>query len=114
MTIAQHTPTGHRLTYGQLSVDLLLHRAFDDGREVQLTPLQFRLLSYLLANRGRPVGKAELREKVFRSADLYESSKVRVHLCALRKRLGPIGDCITCDRRRGWGIGIKPGPGAST
>jgi DNA-binding response OmpR family regulator len=107
-------PSGarHRLQHGQLSVDLLLHRADVGGEEVQLTPIQFRLLSYLLANCGRAVSKEELRQNVFRTAELCESSKVRVHLCALRKRLGPIGACIAWDRRGGWGIDIKSDEGA--
>ncbi len=77
----QHTPmdangsndaaaTAHCLLHGELSLDLLRHRAAIGSKEIELTPIQFRLLSYLLANRGRPIGRTELRVHVFKTSEL--------------------------------------------
>jgi len=77
------------------------------GRPVELTPLQFQILAHLLQNTGRPVSRAEFTASVFRTAEAPDSAKLRVHIHALRRRLGPAGDCIVSVRGKGYGVGLK-------
>jgi len=69
------------------------------GREVLLTPTQYRLLAVLLAEPGRVFSRAELVERGI--GDLVEERTVDVHVMDLRRKLGP-------DR---WRIETARGPG---
>jgi two-component system, OmpR family, KDP operon response regulator KdpE len=57
---------GHTvITVGDVSLDILRHRVQKKGRNVHLTPKQFELLHYLMANAGRPVPHAKLLRTVW-------------------------------------------------
>ena len=49
---------------GPIRVDVDAHRAFVDGAEVALTPLEFRLLTTLMARLGRVQSREQLLEDV--------------------------------------------------
>lgn len=78
--------------------------AIVQGRAVALTPLQFHLLAYFLRNAGRVIPFDEFTASVFQTAEAPDSSKLRVHIHALRRRLGPSGKCIVSVRGKGYGI----------
>src|SRR5438045_2062741 len=58
---AQFTPNGHAqslgmaTTIGELTIDNARHRVTKAGREVALTPTEYRILAYLAQNSGRVV-----------------------------------------------------------
>lgn len=55
---------------------------------VRLTTRQFRVLEYLMRNAGRAVGQEELMEYVWGDEADPFSNSVRVHINAIRKKLG--------------------------
>jgi DNA-binding response OmpR family regulator len=77
-----------------------------EGRPIELTPLQFQILAHLLQNAGRAIPRAEFTASVFRTAEAPDSAKLRVHIHALRRRLGPAGQCIVSVRGKGYGVGL--------
>ncbi len=71
---------------GGLEVDRARRTALVDGRAIELTRLEFDLLSYLAANAGRVVSRAELLREVWQRTDAART--VDVHLSWLRRKLG--------------------------
>jgi two-component system OmpR family response regulator len=81
-----------RLDTRQMSVSV-------DGARLDLSPLEFRLLSYLMHHSGRIVSQLELTEHVYGEDIERESNAVEVLIARVRKKLGV--DLITT--RRGYG-----------
>jgi two-component system response regulator RegX3 len=71
---------------GRNAVDLRAGRAFRDGADLNLKAMEFKLLAYLVRNRGRVVPKAELFSQVWGSA-ITSDGTLNVHVRHLREKL---------------------------
>jgi DNA-binding response OmpR family regulator len=78
-----------RAVFGQVRVDLSKHEVTRDGKPLSLSPVEFRLLQYLMDRRGAVVTREELLEKVWNLAADTLSRTVDVHVAALRKKIEP-------------------------
>ena len=76
---------------GWLAVDLESSRVSVDGAEIPLAAMEFDLLAYLVANRGRVVEKRELLNKVWGGAVTGDGT-LAVHVRRLRRRIEPDPD----------------------
>jgi len=76
-----------RLTYADVDIDLIRHRATRAGEALDLTPLEFRLLEYFMRNAERVVRRTELLEKVWDLSFDPMSNVVDVHVRRLRQKL---------------------------
>lgn len=90
------------LEAGPLRVDLRQMRASVDGRPLKITPLEYRLLHYLLHHRGKVVGQEELVENIYFRDQEPDSNAVEVLVARLRRKIG--GGVI--ETRRGFGYVI--------
>ena len=72
---------------GELRLDLRKHQATIAGKPVTLSPIEFRLLEYLLEHRGTVVTREELLENVWSLSGDTLSRTVDVHIAALRKKI---------------------------
>ncbi|WP_210529712.1 response regulator transcription factor [Rubellimicrobium arenae] len=88
---------------GDLVVDLNRMTASLRGAPVALTPLEFRLLAYLILHRDRIIPPTELLEHLHGDEDSREANAVEALVARLRKKLGP-GIIAT---RRGFGYRIE-------
>ena len=80
---------GGVLTVGQLELDAARHEARRGGERVDLTPKEFGLLRYFMSRPGEVISQEELLEHVWdENADLFSSSRVRVAVMGLRRKLG--------------------------
>ena len=70
-----------------LSIDLAGHRLLVEGQEVNLTPTEWRLLTYLVRNKGRVVPHRVLAEKVWGSEFLNDSA-IKMGIRRLRMKIG--------------------------
>lgn len=70
---------------------------------VGLTRTQFSILAYLIENEGRWVTTSELIRQVLGTHHQPDTSLVRVHVHAIRRRLGPCAAWLESDRRRARG-----------
>lgn len=95
--------TGHPspiLECGPLKLDTAFNRITLDGTPVQLTALEFRMLSYLVHHKSKIVSKTELIEHIYdRSFDL-DSNTIEVLVNRLRKKIG--ADFIRTHRGQGY------------
>jgi len=73
---------------------------------VALSPLEYRLVAYLLRHRGRVVSQHELDENVYGHGEDHDSNALEVLVGRVRKKLGP--DLI--ETRRGYGYLVPETP----
>jgi DNA-binding response OmpR family regulator len=95
------------LMAGGLSLDTSQMRVLHDGKAVSMTPLEYRLVSYLLHHKGRVVPGTELLEHVYGDSDAREVNAIEALIVRLRRKLG--SDVI--ETRRGHGYVIRDGSG---
>jgi DNA-binding response OmpR family regulator len=77
-----------RLTFGEIEVDLERLQVYRQGRLVNLTPTEFRLLHYLVANPDRPFSRDALIEAVWGyDSDIGSQRTVDAHMRHLRQKL---------------------------
>jgi two-component system, OmpR family, response regulator len=77
-----------KLHVGGVVLDPRQSRVTLDGTAVKLTSHEFRVLSYLMHNRGRVVSQAELTEHIYAQDFDRDSNTVEVFIARLRRKLG--------------------------
>jgi len=87
---------------GPIRVDVDAHRAFIDGGEVQLTPLEFKLLTTMMARLGRVQSREQLLEDVWEMSAEVETRTVDTHVKRLREKLGSGRDLLETVRGVGY------------
>lgn len=91
------------LRVGSVALDPRQSRVTADGAAVKLTSHEFRVLSYLMHQRGRIVSQAELTEHIYAQDFDRDSNTVEVFTARLRRKLGsPIIETV-----RGLGYRIQ-------
>ncbi len=87
---------------GPIRVDVDAHRAFVDGAEIPLTPLEFKLLGTLMARLGRVQTREQLLEDVWDMSSEVETRTVDTHVKRLREKLGSGRDLLETVRGIGY------------
>lgn len=91
------------LSAGSLRLDTAQMEVTVDGRPMHLTPLEFRLVSYLMHQKGRVVSREELKDHVYGQDDGRDGNAVEAMITRLRRKLG----ADTIETRRGHGYCMK-------
>jgi two-component system, OmpR family, phosphate regulon response regulator PhoB len=97
---------GRTLRGGAIVVDLDAMRASANGMELDLTPIEFRLLTTLLERRGRVQSRQQLLEHAWDIHARIETRTVDMHVQRLRAKLGDHGWLI--ETVRGFGYRFRP------
>jgi len=77
----------NRLSVGPLSMDLLARDVRREKKKIDLQPLDFALLEYLMRNAGRVVSKTMIMEHVWDYNFDPMTNVVEVRICRLRERV---------------------------
>jgi two-component system KDP operon response regulator KdpE len=72
---------------GDLRVDLLHRQVFIKEQEIHLTPIEYRLLSVLIANAGKVVTYQQLLRDVWGPGKVDQHHHVRTYIADLRRKL---------------------------
>jgi two-component system, OmpR family, response regulator len=83
-----HGKASPQIKAGHLELDTNQMLVTVDGRTAQLTPLEFRLISYLLHNKDRVVSREELKDHIYSSDDGRVDNAVEAMVARLRRKLG--------------------------
>jgi len=75
---------------GTVTLDGAGRRVEVDGKELALTPTEFRLLAFLMRNRNQVVSQLQLLEEVWGNADA-DPHQVRLYVSYLRRKLNEAG-----------------------
>jgi len=76
-----------RLTCGHVAIDEETHRAWSDGEEISLTPTEFRLLRYLLANVERVLTRMQILDHVWSYDFEGDWQIIETYVSSVRKKL---------------------------
>lgn len=71
-----------------LSIDFVHQRAIVDGRDVELGPIESKLLYLLMKGAGRPQSNAHLLSRIWPNQEVFEDT-LRVHVHRLRRKIEP-------------------------
>ena len=80
-------PVSDILNGGRLQLDLAGHRLMKDGREIILTPMEYKILLVMMKAPGRIFTKVQLYESV--SGEYFESddNTIMVHISRIREKI---------------------------
>ncbi len=91
-----------RITAGDLVIDIPRHLVTVQGRPVELTATEFRLLSVLAQRRGRVQSREQLLRDVWNYESLIDTRTVDTHMRRLREKLGPAARYLDTVRGVGY------------
>lgn len=94
--------------FGRLRLDFLAHRVFVDGREVELTAIEFKLLRALHGRGNRVQTRTTLLDEVWGIHAAITTRTVDTHIKRLREKLGPAGTYIETVRGSGYRFSDEP------
>jgi two-component system phosphate regulon response regulator PhoB len=106
----QAAPESPRVELGPVKLDLDAHRAHVDGAEVELTPLEFKLLHLLVTRAGRVQSRERLLADVWEMSSELETRTVDTHVKRLREKLGVARDLLETVRGVGYRM-VDPADG---
>jgi DNA-binding response OmpR family regulator len=78
-----------RIEHGVLIVDFLKHEAFLEGKSLNLTPIEFKLLGALVKEPGRVFSRAQIIDKALGQDFNGFDRTIDVHILKLRRKLEP-------------------------
>jgi len=95
---------------GPIRVDADAHRAWVRGEPLDLTPLEFKLLSTLVTRAGRVQSRERLLADVWEMSSELETRTVDTHVKRLREKLGAGRDLLETVRGVGYRL-LDPADG---
>jgi two-component system, OmpR family, phosphate regulon response regulator PhoB len=93
------------LSTGPIVIDPARHEVSVDGKRVNLTGLEFKLLRTLMQRRGRVQTRDRLLNDVWGYESVIDTRTVDTHVRRLRKKLGKVADAI--ESVRGFGYRLR-------
>ncbi len=75
------------LEVGPLRLDHDRHEVTVDGAAVKLTPIEFRLLAYLMQHAGKVLTHRQLLREIWGAGAVEHTHYLRVHVAALRRKV---------------------------
>jgi two-component system KDP operon response regulator KdpE len=75
------------LDLGPLRIDLARRQVTVDGRELKLTPIEYRILSLLARNAGKVLTHRHILREVWGPAHTQQTHYLRVYMAQLRRKL---------------------------
>lgn len=76
-----------KLTCGDLTLDMVTHMAYRDGKEIELTTKEYALLEYLMRNRERILSRSMIMQHVWKHNFDPESNIIDVYVKRLRQKI---------------------------
>jgi two-component system, OmpR family, response regulator len=92
------------LNLGDVKIDTASHTVTQHGKSVNLTPLEYALVEFLVLHRGRIVTRTMLYDHLYDETEDSLSNLLDVHVSNIRKKLGE--DFILTRRGQGYLIDV--------
>ena len=94
-----------RLSAGPITIDPARHEVLVNGKRVELTSLEFKLLRTLMQRRGRVQERDRLLNEVWGYESVIDTRTVDTHVRRLREKLGRAGEVV--ETVRGFGYRVR-------
>src|SRR6266481_1573557 len=98
-------PDEEHLSAGPIMIDPARHEVSVDGKRINLTSLEFKLLRTLMQRRGRVQERDRLLNEVWGYESVIDTRTVDTHVRRLREKLGRAGDIV--ETVRGFGYRLR-------
>jgi two-component system phosphate regulon response regulator PhoB len=109
---AQSQPSEQeRVKVGPLEIDRAEHRVFVAGEEIRVSPLEMRLLLFLVRTPGKMRSRKELLTEVWGYHPEVSSRTLDTHVKRIRDKFGASGDLIQTVRGVGYRLAVRGEPG---
>jgi DNA-binding response OmpR family regulator len=72
----------------RLKIDFVNQKVIVDGKKVNLTPVEYRLLLILVKNKDKPVSYEKIADEVWLRETIEDTDNIRIYIRRLRKKLG--------------------------
>ena len=102
------------LKAGPITIDPQRHTVQVSGRAAPLTLTEFRLLTALVAARGRVLTRNQLMDQGMGVDAVVTDRTIDVHLTSLRRKLGQARSCLRTVRGVGYRFQAEPAADAET
>lgn len=99
-----------RLTVGDLALNLLTREVVRNQTPIELQPLEFSLLEYLMRNTGKVVSKTMIMEHVWNYNFDPQTNVVEARICRLRDKIDKPFEKKMIHTVRGVGYVLKESP----
>jgi two-component system response regulator MprA len=99
--------TENTLQVGTLELDSKTMEVHRDGKAIQLTPQEFKLLQYLMSNKGRILTREMILSRIWLYSSDVETRVVDVYIGYLRKKIDGESEKKLIHSVRGFGYVIK-------
>lgn len=76
-----------QLVTGGIVLDTDTKKVTVDGEEVKLTPMEYKILNYLMSNMGRVLSSSQIYEAVWHEPSYTSEKTVTVHIRNLREKI---------------------------
>ncbi len=96
--------TGDLLTLGPIRIDRARYEITVEGKPVEFTATEFKLLTLLIERRGRVQSRDTLLNEVWGYESAIDTRTVDTHVRRVREKLGKTADCIETVRGFGYRI----------
>jgi len=93
---------GDVVEHAGVKIDRVRHRATVHGKDIDLTPTEFRLLECLLRQPGRAFSRSQLMDAAIGERAIVLERTIDVHVKSLRRKLGEAGELIETVRGVGY------------
>ncbi len=103
MRRASHQESSTVLKVEDLEMDLISHRVTRNGRRIDLQPLEYQLLEYLMRNKGRVVSKNTILEHVWDYDFDPHTNVVEARVYKLREKIDRDSEKKLITTVRGFG-----------
>lgn len=94
------------LKSGELTLNVNTKEVFVEGESVKLTPIEFKILNLLLANKGQVFSIEHIYERVWKEDNLNADNTVSVHIRRIREKI-EINPREPRYLKVVWGVGYK-------
>jgi two-component system phosphate regulon response regulator PhoB len=98
---------GDAVEIAGLRLDPAAHLVSAGARRLELSPVEYRLLQFLMTHPGRVYSRSQLLDQVWGDHVYLEERTVDVHIRRLRKALEPSGHDRLIDTVRGAGYALR-------
>ncbi len=92
----------------EVRLDRIRHRALVKGKEMDVTPTEFKLLECLLRQPGRAFSRPQLMDAAIGGGSIVLERTIDVHIKSLRRKMGSAAALI--ETVRGVGYRFREGP----
>jgi DNA-binding response OmpR family regulator len=100
--------TAHTLRSADLVLNITERRAFRAGREIHLTPTEFRLLEFLMRQEGRVATRPAILDAVWGPSENVEENTLDAFVRLLRRKIDDLEPVKLIHTMRGFGYSLGP------